>query len=207
LLLFLPCCRVATTSPRVAVGVAASYNLKPCSNPSSSSSLSYSLECHFPFALDQRHNMDLFIYNPTYEVWICTARQCQYTVSSQTLLTHLRIHHRSHLTVATSALHEAVLTEILKRPWIDPTKRPCVIPSPGDPPIPGLPVYRGYGCPHCSYIAHTTETMQKHRCETHKDLEPPCGRGRQSQWQLKASYRLAARAVSCQCFFPSKHSS
>jgi hypothetical protein len=77
----------------------------------------------FSFALDQRHNMDLFIYNPTYEVWICTARQCQYAVSSQTLLTHLRIHHRSHPTVATPALREVVLTEMLKRPWIDPTKR------------------------------------------------------------------------------------
>jgi hypothetical protein len=49
--------------------------------------------------------------------------------------------------------------------------------------------------------------MQKHRREIHKDLEPPCGRGRQSQWQAKASCRLAARAVSCQRFFPSKHGS
>jgi hypothetical protein len=49
--------------------------------------------------------------------------------------------------------------------------------------------------------------MQKHRRETHKDLEPPCGRGRQSQWQVKASCRLAACAVSCQRFFPSKHGS
>jgi hypothetical protein len=80
--------------------------------------------------------------------------------------------------MATPALREAVLTEMLKRPWINPTKRPCVIPSLGDPPVLGLLVYQGYGCPHYSYIARTTETMQKHCCETHKDLEPPCGRGR-----------------------------
>ncbi|RHZ43205.1 uncharacterized protein CDV56_100262 [Aspergillus thermomutatus] len=151
--------------------------------------------------------MDLFIYNPTYEVWICTARLCQYAVSPQTLLTHLRVHHRSHLTVATPALHEAVLTEMLKRPWIDPTKRPCVIPSPGDPPIPGLPVYQGHGCPHCSYVARTTETIQKHHRETHRDLEPPCGRGRKPQWQANASCRLANRVVSCQRLFPNKHGS
>jgi hypothetical protein len=103
--------------------------------------------------------MDLFIYNPTYEVWICTAHQYQYAISLQTLLTHLHIHHCSHLTVATPALREAVLTEMLKHPWIDPTKRPCVILSPGDPPVPGLLVYQGYGCPYCSYIACTTKTM------------------------------------------------
>jgi hypothetical protein len=182
LLLFLPYCCVVTTLPRVAVSVAAFYNLKPCSNPSSSSSLSYSLECHFPFTLNQWYNIDLFIYNLTYEVWICTARQCQYAVSSQTLLTYLYIHHHSHLTVATPALREAVLTEMLKHLWIDPTKRPYVILSLGDPPIPGLPVYQGYGCPHCSYIAYTTKTMQKHHYETYKDLEPPCGCGWQSQW-------------------------
>ncbi|RHZ49046.1 uncharacterized protein CDV56_103939 [Aspergillus thermomutatus] len=151
--------------------------------------------------------MDLFIYNPTYEVWICTARQCQYAVSPQTLLTHLRVHHRSHATVATVALREAALTEMLKRPWIDPTKRSCVIPSPADPPIPGLPVYQGHGCPHCSYVARTTETIQKHHRETHRDLEPPCGRGRKPQWQAKASWRLANRVVSCQRLFPNKHGS
>jgi hypothetical protein len=49
--------------------------------------------------------------------------------------------------------------------------------------------------------------MQKHRRETHKDLQPPCGRGRQPQWKAKASCRLAARAVPRQRFFPSKHGS
>ncbi|KAF7131459.1 hypothetical protein CNMCM5793_004684 [Aspergillus hiratsukae] len=151
--------------------------------------------------------MDLFVYNPTYEVWICTARQCQYAVSPQTLLTHLRDRHRSHPTVATVALREAVLTEMLKRPWIDPAKRPCLIPSPEDPPIPGLPVYQGYGCPHCFYVSRSTETLQRHRRETHRDLDPPCGRRRQPQWQAKASGRLANRTVSCQRLFPNKHGS
>ncbi|KAF7184232.1 hypothetical protein CNMCM7691_004918 [Aspergillus felis] len=124
-----------------------------------------------------------------------------------TLLAHLRVCHCSHPTVATAALREAVLTEMLKYLWIDPTKRACIIPSPGDPPIPGLPVYQGYSCPHCSYIARTTETIQKHRHETHKDLEPPNGHGRQPQWQVKASCRLANHAVLCQRLFPSKHGS
>jgi hypothetical protein len=110
--------------------------------------------------------------------------------------------------VGTVALREAVLTEMLKRPWIDPAKRPCLIPSPGDPPIPGLPVYQGYGCPHCPYVSRSTETLQRHRRETHRDLDPPCGRGRQPQWQAKAGgRRLANRTVSCQRLFPNRHGS
>jgi hypothetical protein len=85
--------------------------------------------------------------------------------------------------------------------------KPCVVPSPGDPPIPGLLVYQGHGCPHYSYIARTNETIQKHHCETYEDLEPPCGRGQQSQWQAKASRRLTNYTVSCQRLFPNKHGS
>ncbi|GFF60417.1 LOW QUALITY PROTEIN: hypothetical protein IFM46972_11579, partial [Aspergillus udagawae] len=121
---------------------------------------------------------------------ICTAHQCQYAVSLQTLLTHLRIHYCSYLTVATPALREAVLTEILKRPWIDPTKRPCVILSLGDPPVSGLLVYQGHGYPYYSYVACTTETMQKHCWETYKDLEPPYSCGRHSGRQRLAAVLL-----------------
>ncbi|KAF7163041.1 hypothetical protein CNMCM5623_008061 [Aspergillus felis] len=75
---------------------------------------------------------------------------------------------------------------------------------PTNPRAAGLP---GPWLPPLLLAARTTETIQKHRCKTHKDLEPPCGHGRQPQWQAKTSCRLAAHAVSCQRFFPSKHGS
>ncbi|KAL4982725.1 hypothetical protein BDW68DRAFT_182286 [Aspergillus falconensis] len=145
--------------------------------------------------------MDLFIYNPTYQVWICTARRCQYAVSPQTLLTHLRVRHRWHATVATVAQRDTALAEMLKRPWIDPAKQPCITPSPADPPISGLPVHQGYGCPHCAYVALHHKSVQKHRSTNHRDIETPRRPGGQRR---TGSHHLTNRLVFCQRLFPTK---
>lgn len=147
--------------------------------------------------------MDLFLYNPTYQVWICTAPRCQYAVSPRTLLGHLRTRHRSHPTVATPALCQAVLTEMLQRPWADPSQGPCPQPSTGDPPVPGLPVYQGRGCPHCPYICRALAGLQDHRARKHKDQDGYWGQGKLSaaRAQARAQARLADRVVSCQRFY------
>ncbi|KAL6228589.1 hypothetical protein BDW75DRAFT_246594, partial [Aspergillus navahoensis] len=148
--------------------------------------------------------MDLFIYNPTYQVWICTAPRCRYAVSPSTLLRHLRTRHRAHPSAATVALCEAALASMLQRPWVDPWREPCRQPAPGDPPVPGLPVYRGYGCPHCPYITRALKGIQEHRRKKHKDRDGSWGRGRLSvlQAHARAKARLAERVVSCQRFYP-----
>ncbi|GFF59837.1 telomere-associated RecQ helicase, putative [Aspergillus udagawae] len=150
--------------------------------------------------------MDLFLYNPTYQVWICTGPRCQYVVSPLTLLGHLRTRHRSHPTVATPALCQAVLTQMLQRPWADPGQGPCPQPSAGDPPIPGLPVYQGHRCPHCPYICRSPALLHKHRAQKHRDQEGHWGQGRLSaaQAHARAHARPANRVVSCQQFFTSR---
>ena len=148
--------------------------------------------------------MDLFIYNPSYRVWICTGPRCRFAVSPRTLVTHLRSRHRSHPTAATTALCQAALTEMLKQPWVDPTRERCPVPPTGGPPIPGLPVYKGYGCPHCPYVCRMTETLRNHRGRAHRELDRKRYRGRQlvQLAQAQAQRRLADRVVSCQRFFP-----
>jgi hypothetical protein len=115
--------------------------------------------------------MDLFLYNPTYYVWICTAPRCQYAVTPSTLLTHLCTHHGSHLTTATYPLREAALGAMLQQPWADPAWEPVRQPAAGDPPVLGLPVYQGYGCPHCLYITRTLDSMEKHRRAEHQEQD------------------------------------
>ncbi|KAL4766976.1 hypothetical protein BDW60DRAFT_201075 [Aspergillus nidulans var. acristatus] len=146
--------------------------------------------------------MDLFTYNPTYQVWICTSRRCQYAVTPQTLLTHLQVCHCWHATVATVTQQEAALTKMLKQPWIDPAKQPVVTPSPADPPILGLPVHQGYRCPHCPYIALHCKSMQRHRSQRHQDLETPQHPGAQPRYS--SSHRLLDQVVFCQQLFPLK---
>ncbi|KAF7184834.1 hypothetical protein CNMCM7691_006833 [Aspergillus felis] len=150
--------------------------------------------------------MDLFLYNPTYQVWICTGPRYQYAVSPPTLLAHLRTHHRSHPTVATPALCQAVLTQMLQRPWVDPSQGPCPQPSAGDPPVPGLLVYQGHGCPHCPYICRSAALLHKHRAQKHREQEGHRGQGQLSAAQAHAYARacLANRIVSCQRFFTSR---
>ncbi|KAL4744200.1 hypothetical protein BDW72DRAFT_213959 [Aspergillus terricola var. indicus] len=116
--------------------------------------------------------MDLFIYNPTYQVWICTAPCCRYAVSPSRLLTHLRKRHRSHPSAATVTLCKAALAKMLQQPWVDPCHGPCRQPAPPDPPVPGLP-----------------------------DGTRGPGRRRVMQEQALAKVRLANRVVSCQRFY------
>ncbi|GFF61387.1 conserved hypothetical protein, partial [Aspergillus udagawae] len=135
--------------------------------------------------------------------WICTAPRCQYAISPRTLLGHLRTRHRSHPTVATPALCQVVLTQMLQRPWADPSQGPCPQPSTGDPPVPGLPVYQGRGCPHCPYICRALARLQDHRAQKHKDQDGYWGWGKLSaaQAQARAQARPADRVVSCQRFY------
>ncbi|RAK96162.1 uncharacterized protein BO80DRAFT_429283 [Aspergillus ibericus CBS 121593] len=43
-------------------------------------------------------------------------------------------------------LHRPISVALLERAWVNPE---IPYPPPNSPPISGLPVYRGYGCPHC----------------------------------------------------------
>lgn len=89
-----------------------------------------------------------------------------------------------------------------KRPWLDPTREPCIYPDAGSPPIPHLPVYTGYQCPRCSYIVRATGALSKHIRKTHPELGRPVGR----QGATARSHELEAlhrgQPVSCQRFFP-----
>jgi hypothetical protein len=115
--------------------------------------------------------MDLFLYNPTYHLWICIVPRCQYAVPPSTLLTHLRTRHGSHPAAATLSLREAALEAMLQRPWADPAREPGLFPPPGGPPVPGLPVHQGYGCPHCPYITRSLKATQNHRRQAHQDQD------------------------------------
>jgi hypothetical protein len=144
--------------------------------------------------------MDLFLYNPTYQLWICTTPRCQYAVTPSTLLTHLCTRHGSHPTAATLPLHKAALAVMLQRPWADPAREPGRQPTAGDPPVPGLPVYQGFGCPHCPYITQNPDSTEKHRRAKHREQDGVWGQGRLSAARARARQqaRLANRVVSCQ---------
>jgi hypothetical protein len=64
--------------------------------------------------------------------------------------------------VVTHPLREAALEAILQQPWADLAREPVRQPAAGDPPVPGLPVYQGYGCPHYPYVTRTVDSTEKH---------------------------------------------
>ncbi|KAF9890422.1 hypothetical protein FE257_005827, partial [Aspergillus nanangensis] len=124
--------------------------------------------------------MDLFLYNPTYQAWICTAPRCQFAVSPSSLDRHLQRRHRDHRAAATPAQRQVILRTMLQRAWVDPRKEIFRYPPPSSPPIPGLPVFRGYSCPHCEFICRSNGVMQNHRREKHQDQDGSWKCGRQS---------------------------
>lgn len=82
-------------------------------------------------------------------------------------------------------------------PWLDPEKEPCIFSPPESPPIPGLSVYRGYGCPYCAFVTRKeTIIFGKHRGQNHHDRRRPPGRQPHS-----LPDRPPSRILHCQRFF------
>ncbi|KAF7586549.1 hypothetical protein BBP40_008689 [Aspergillus hancockii] len=117
--------------------------------------------------------MDLFFYNLIYRLWICTP--CKYAVCPRCLEGHLCSHHGTYSTAATAELRQTALTEMLQRPWLDPAREPCVFAPPNSPPVPGLPVSPGLGCPRCNYACRSVESLRNYLLQEH--LETRQGRG------------------------------
>jgi hypothetical protein len=110
--------------------------------------------------------MDLFLYNPTYRVWICIP--CGYAVCPPHLKTHLAKKHQGHPSTASGPLRQVVLDHMIQLPWLDPSREPCPVPIPSSPPIEGLALFRGLGCPHCPYVARSVNAMAKHYQKSHR---------------------------------------
>jgi hypothetical protein len=104
--------------------------------------------------------MDLFLYNPTYHVWICIP--CGYTVCPPHLKTHLVKKHQGHPSTASGPLRQVVLDHMMEQPWLDPSREPCLVPILSSPLIKGLTLFHGLGCPHCLYVARSVNAMAKH---------------------------------------------
>ncbi|KAL4860498.1 hypothetical protein BDV12DRAFT_209310 [Aspergillus spectabilis] len=140
--------------------------------------------------------MDLFTYNPTYRVWICTP--CGYAVCPPHLKTHLAKKHQGHPSAATSPLRQIILDQMIQRPWLNPSKEPCPVPTPSSPPIEGLTLFRGLGCPNCPYVARSVRSMAKHHQKTHRAP----GNTRAGRRPRGYHPRYPWRPLHCQRFFP-----
>lgn len=142
--------------------------------------------------------MDLFIYNDTYWVWIC--RPCGYAVLVPYLQTHLATQHGKHPSAATPALQVAAQALMGRQPAWDLTQGACVPPPPESAPVPGLPVYQGYRCPHCPYVARALSNLLKHQRRAHPEAPRP-----RPGWPLAPELGLPEPlAISCQWFFPAR---
>ncbi|KAL4861596.1 hypothetical protein BDV12DRAFT_207891 [Aspergillus spectabilis] len=140
--------------------------------------------------------MDLFTYNPTYRVWICTP--CGYAICPPHLTTHLAKKHQEHPSAATSPLRQIILDQIIQRPWLNPSNEPCPVPTLSSPPIEGLTLFRGLGCPHCPYVARSVRSMAKHYQKTHGVP----GNTRAGRRPRGYHPHYPWRPLHCQRFFP-----
>ena len=114
----------------------------------------------------------LLRYNPQYRSWICTS--CRQVVILANVVGHLATKHRRHPLARSGAQRAAIYVEAAKvQPW-DPVLEPFIPPPPDAPPIPGLTVHDGYGCPEngcpesgCPFAARTPKSLQNHRRRQH----------------------------------------
>ncbi|EAL89303.1 uncharacterized protein AFUA_6G14670 [Aspergillus fumigatus Af293] len=87
-----------------------------------------------------------------------------------------------------------------RRPAWDPTQGACVLPPLESAPMPGLPVYQGYCCPHCPYVVWALSNLPKHQRRAHPEAPWPCP-GRPLAPEPGLPELLA---VSYQQFFPAQ---
>ncbi|GIJ88924.1 hypothetical protein Asppvi_007852 [Aspergillus pseudoviridinutans] len=148
------------------------------------------MNCSSQFSAPPLPEMDLFTYNDAHRVWIC--RPCGYAVLISHLQSHLATRHRKHPSAATPALRVPAQALMGRRPAWDPTQGACVPPPPQSAPVPGLPVYQGYRCPRCPYVARALSNLPKHQRQADPDkrhfeiLNRAYLRGT-SQWLVRAS--------------------
>ncbi|KAF9882991.1 hypothetical protein FE257_004361, partial [Aspergillus nanangensis] len=118
-------------------------------------------------------------------------------MSPSSLDRHLQRRHRDYHAAATPAQQQAILRTILQRAWINPKKEIFRYLLLSSAPIPGLPVFRGHGCPHYEFICRSGQVIQNHRREKHQDQDGLWKRGRHCQrfYPTQAGSRLFK--VSC----------
>ena len=88
---------------------------------------------------------------------------------------------------------------MLQRLWLDPAQESCVFPPSSSAPVPGLPVFPGVGCIHCSYVCRARETLRNHLLRVHPEATR-VGRG---GCRPLNDLESLGRAIYCQQFFPS----
>jgi hypothetical protein len=143
--------------------------------------------------------MELFNYLPDHRLWIC--QSCRYAVSPSHTISHLENKHRQHAAAKTLPQRQEALKEMLKRLWFNNAKETVHFPPPSSLPVPGLPIYKGHGCPSCSFVAPSMEAVQSHSRKRHPDvLRNPRGQPSPSRPHVR---RPQYWAVNCQRFFAS----
>lgn len=109
------------------------------------------------------HTSDLLKHYEEYGVVIC--RTCQFAVQPSALASHLLKHqiYRGE--------RRKLLAHLCKLRLQDPSD--VVDPSPGSPPVPELPVYKGYSClkSDCQHVCASLKRMAQHWSEIHGERE------------------------------------
>lgn len=102
---------------------------------------------------------DLLKYYEQYGIVIC--RTCQFAVQPSALASHLLKHqiYRGE--------RQRLLSQLCKLKLHDPGA--VVDPPAGNPPVPELPVYKGFSClaPSCDHVCASVKRMSQHWSESH----------------------------------------
>ncbi|KAK7177913.1 hypothetical protein PSPO01_16037 [Paraphaeosphaeria sporulosa] len=162
--------------------------------------------------------MDLFVFYPQYQVLVC--KPCACAVPPLHLASHIKKQHAREacrdagldFSVSRSQRPATALARRLEEKYDILNPRTCKIPlpSPTEPPLPDLKLYRGYKCSRCTYILSKTktaqETMEQH-FNKHRLLPRKKGRPRRISEILEEDKGPMFTEVYCQRFFASCHQS
>jgi hypothetical protein len=140
--------------------------------------------------------MDLFRHFPQYRVLVCLS--CRHAVPPPGLQSHIQKHHSRHPGCGTSERIHAVVRRLLELDLVDPACGSVTFPSPESLPLPDLPIYSGFACASCSFVARLESTVAKHSQTVHPSGRKP---GRPASCTLLAPSPPRWTPTSCQRFF------
>lgn len=113
--------------------------------------------------------MDLFTFLPQYQVLVC--KSCACAVAPLHLASHIKKEHAREATrdagldfAKSRASRPAItLAKHLQGKYdiLDPRTHEIPRPSPTDPPLPELKLFRGYQCTRCEYVLSKSKSSQE----------------------------------------------
>ena len=102
--------------------------------------------------------MEPFKHLPEYRVLVCLS--CRHSVPPPSLKSHIRTYRSQHPSSITLEHIRTVVQRLLDLDLLHPANESVIFPCLENPLLPDLPIYSGFACASCPFVARLESTLK-----------------------------------------------